>query len=84
MEIALGIFTVFALALAAPGIYRLAGDATGWLVALAPLALLLYFLTFVGSVASGEVFPVVYPWVPSLGVELAFYIDGWSLLFAIL
>jgi multicomponent Na+:H+ antiporter subunit A len=84
MEIALGILSVFALALAAPGLYRLAGDATGWLVALVPLAICVYFLTFVGSVASGEVFAVVYPWVPSLGVELAFYVDGWSLLFAVL
>jgi multicomponent Na+:H+ antiporter subunit A len=84
MELALGILSLFALALAAPGLYRLARGATGWLVALAPLSLCVYFLTFVQSVASGEVFAVVYPWVPSLDIQLAFYIDGWSLLFALL
>ena len=84
MEIALGILSVFALALAAPGIYRLAGDATGWLVAAVPLALCIYFLTFVESVGSGEVYAVAHPWVPGLDIDLAFYIDGWSLLFAVL
>lgn len=84
MELALGILSVFALALAAPVLYRFARGATGWLVALAPLSLCGYFLTFIGSVVSGEVVAVVYPWVPSLGIQLAFYIDGWSLLFALL
>ena len=85
METLLGILlAIFALALAAPGIYRVAGRATGWLLALAPLWACCYFLSFSGSVAAGEVFAIQYSWVPALGVGLGFYLDGWSLLFALL
>ena len=85
METSLGILlAIFALALAAPGIYCIAGRATGWLLALAPLSACLYFLAFTGSVAAGEAFAVHYSWVPSLGIGLTFYLDGWSLLFALL
>ncbi|HEX9786708.1 MAG TPA: proton-conducting transporter membrane subunit, partial [Candidatus Binatia bacterium] len=78
------LLSIFALALAAPGIYRIAGRATGWLLSLAPLSLCLSFLALSGGVAAGEVFAVSYSWVPALGVGLAFYLDGWSLLFALL
>ena len=78
------LLSIFALALAAPAIYRVAGRAAGWLLSLAPLSLCLSLLALTGNVAEGEVFAVSYSWVPSLGVGLAFYLDGWSLLFALL
>jgi multicomponent Na+:H+ antiporter subunit A len=85
MEIAsVLLLSIFALALAAPAIYRIGGRATGWLLSIAPLSLCLSFLALSGRVAAGEVFSVSYSWVPALGVQLAFYLDGWSLLFALL
>ena len=85
MEIASALLlSIFALALAAPAIYRIAGRATGWLLSLAPLSLCLSFLMLSGSIAAGEVLGISYSWVPALGVRLAFYLDGWSLLFALL
>jgi multicomponent Na+:H+ antiporter subunit A len=74
----------FGLALTAPWLYTLARGATGWLTALLPLGLLVYFGRFVPRVAAGEAVSVVYPWAPSLGINLSFYVDGLSLLFAFL
>lgn len=56
----------------------------GWFVALLPLALTFFFTGLIGQVAAGEVLTARYPWVPSLGVNLSFYIDGLSLVFALL
>ena len=57
---------------------------SGWLFALLPLALTLYFASLIGPVANGEIIPVSYAWVPSFGVNLSFYVDGLSLVFALL
>ena len=74
----------FALAIAAPGIVRLARGASGWLLAFLPAGLALYFARFLGSIAAGRTVVVSYPWVPDLGISLSFYLDGLSLLFALL
>jgi multicomponent Na+:H+ antiporter subunit A len=60
------------------------GGIPGWLVSLLPLALFLGFASVVGTVASGEVLRVSYPWVPALGISLSFALDGLALLFALL
>ncbi|HET9529745.1 MAG TPA: proton-conducting transporter membrane subunit, partial [Blastocatellia bacterium] len=74
----------FTLSLAAPWIYRLGRDATGWLRAILPLGLFLYFASFASRVAAGETFAVSYPWVAGLDINLSFYVDGLSLMFALL
>ena len=60
------------------------GGPNGWLIALLPLAIAVYLATLLEPIAAGEVFSVVLPWVPSLGITLSFYVDGLSLLFALL
>lgn len=74
----------YALALLAPLIHRAARGATGWLLGLLPLALTLYFVRQADAVVAGEVQAISYAWIPSLGVNLSFYLDGWALLFALL
>lgn len=56
----------------------------GWFIALLPLILTLYFAGLIGRVAAGEVITTSYAWVPSFGVNLSFYVDGLSLVFALL
>ena len=56
----------------------------GWLLALAPLAAFVHFLTQMPVVASSGVITSSLAWVPALGVELSFRLDGLSLLFALL
>jgi multicomponent Na+:H+ antiporter subunit A len=74
----------FGLASGAPWLYQRTRAATGWLLALLPLGLTLYFAGFIGRVASGATVAVGYRWAPALGVHLSFYLDGLSLLFALL
>lgn len=82
--LAAAVFAGFALAIVAPWIHRVARNASGWILAIFPLALTFYFAGFIGPVVSGRVFSFAYPWTPSLGISLSFYLDGLSLLFALL
>lgn len=74
----------FAMSIAAPWIHRLGRTMSGWLIALLPLGLTLYFASLIQSVAGGAVLLTSYPWVPSFGINLSFYVDGLSLVFALL
>lgn len=51
---------------------------------LIPLGLFVYFSTFINRIAGGEVITQTYSWVPSLGVNLGFTLDGLSLLFSLM
>lgn len=79
-----GILAVFALAALAPTLHRVTRQQSGWIFALLPAGLFVYFLSILLQLpATG---PVVFstPWIPSFGVELAFRLDGLSLLFLLL
>jgi len=43
---------------------------------------MIYFISLVPAVAGGDALRFSYAWVPGLGVNLSFRIDGLSLLFA--
>src|SRR5690606_3520379 len=49
-----------------------------------PLGLFIYFLSFIKDIASGNVITQTVEWVPSLGVNLGFTLDGLSLIFALM
>jgi multicomponent Na+:H+ antiporter subunit A len=84
MATAAAILSGFALALAAPGLCRIARGATGWILALLPLGQAVYFARLLGAIPPEGHPSVRYPWVPSLGIELSFLVDGLGLLFALL
>ena len=74
----------FAVALAAPLVHRALGDRAGWALALLPAGLFAFFAGQAGRVtAEGAVLEST-PWVPSFGVDVTLYLDGLSLLFALL
>jgi multicomponent Na+:H+ antiporter subunit A len=52
--------------------------------ALIALAAFVWFARFIGPVAGGTIPEWVVPWVPALGVEFAFRLDGLALAFALL
>jgi multicomponent Na+:H+ antiporter subunit A len=52
--------------------------------AILPLALFVFFASLLGRISSGEVVTASFPWVASLGVNLAFHVDGLALLFALI
>jgi multicomponent Na+:H+ antiporter subunit A len=47
-------------------------------------ALFVYFASLVPTIAAAEVIRVTISWIPSLGIELAFLVDGLSLTFSLL
>jgi multicomponent Na+:H+ antiporter subunit A len=49
-----------------------------------PLALFVWFCSFIPEIAAGRTITQIYPWVPELGVNLSFHLDGLSLLFALM
>ncbi len=73
---------LFALLLVFTGKY-LKGRAAV-LSALVPLGLFVYFLGFLPAVAAGEEVMHRYKWIPSMGVDLNFHLDGLSLIFALM
>ncbi|SFV35993.1 multicomponent Na+:H+ antiporter subunit A [Devosia crocina] len=83
-SIALVPIAPFVAALLAPLVHRLAGPVTGWVLALVPAALfVLLLVNFVAPMTHGETLALAIGWVPSHGLDLAFYVDGLSLIFAL-
>jgi multicomponent Na+:H+ antiporter subunit A len=76
--------SAFAAACVAPLVTKWAGRHAGRVLCLVPAALAAYFASLLPAASRGEVLEVAYPWIPSLGLGLAFTIDALSLLFALL
>ncbi|MDZ3836279.1 MAG: putative monovalent cation/H+ antiporter subunit A [Rhodospirillales bacterium] len=55
-----------------------------WLLIVAAVAAASGFASLVPTVAAGETYRLAYPWAPGIGVNLSFYVDGLSLLFALM
>lgn len=56
----------------------------GFVATLVPASLFVYFFSLTTTVSSTGAFTVSYPWVPTLGINLSFRVDGLALLFALL
>ncbi|MAS37270.1 MAG: NADH-quinone oxidoreductase subunit L [Anaerolineaceae bacterium] len=80
----IAVLSGFVLALLAPTLHRAWRGPTGWLLALGPAALFVYFASHLPAVAHGDVIREVAEWVPSLGVNLTFLMDGLSLMMALI
>lgn len=61
---------------------RLSRAACGWTVALVTAASLGLVLTQIGPVLRGETVLAFHPWIPEIGLNLSFRLDGLALLFA--
>lgn len=85
--IAILIAAAFFGALASLVILPRTGRATGFVAALLPGGLFLAFAAYLPRIADGPGLPAVtdtVSWVPSLGIDFVFRLDGFSLLFALL
>jgi multicomponent Na+:H+ antiporter subunit A len=78
------VLTGLLLAFAAPTIYRVAGKYAYIPLLFLPLGLFLYFCTWLPAVLAGEIVTEHHAWSPTLLINLDFYLDGLSLLFALL
>jgi len=77
----LTVIAAFAAATVAPAVHRTAGRYSSAVLAVLPLTLALYFIS-----QNVSDYPLLErrEWAPSLGIELAFTLDGLSRLFALL
>lgn len=75
------VFTAGALA---PWLHRRLGAWCGLVLSLVPLGATAVFAAMIPAVAGGGVVRFSRPWVPSLGLDLSFRVDGLSLLFLLL
>ncbi len=57
---------------------------SGWVFALIPLTLFVLFCFQIPAIVAQQPISETYPWVQSMGVELAFTLNGLSLLFALI
>ena len=74
----------FGAAVLAPLISRETGKAAGWILALVPAGIFVALAMMAMDVAAGQPVRLTLEWVPALGLEFAFLIDGLSLVFALL
>jgi multicomponent Na+:H+ antiporter subunit A len=84
MMLLLAILAGFLGAMLAPALVRRLGGASGWVLALLPATLTVYFASLLPYATAGTPLAASYPWVPDLGVQLSFRADGLNLLFALL
>ncbi len=56
----------------------------GWLAALFPGAIFIWLCTQITPLYHGEIRSEIYPWIPSLNLELALRLDGLTLLFGLI
>ncbi|MBA2746275.1 MAG: Na(+)/H(+) antiporter subunit A, partial [Flavisolibacter sp.] len=75
-----GFITAFLLA----GIGRFLKGKLSFLVSLLPLVLFFYFLQFIPSIGNGDRLYSSYNWIPSMGINFDFYLDGLAMIFCLL
>ncbi len=80
----IGLAGIFGLAILAPSLHRVTRDWSGWLFATLPAGFFVYVVQMLRVLPETGPIRQVTPWVPSLGLELAFRLDGLSLLFLLL
>lgn len=80
----IALISIFVVGLIAPGLYNLFREKTGWLLAILPLSVFIYFISLFPTIADGQTIIQSTDWVPIFDVQLSFYLDGLSMMFALL
>ncbi|MEM9999607.1 MAG: putative monovalent cation/H+ antiporter subunit A [Pseudomonadota bacterium] len=80
----LAFFLPFLAAFIAPAIMRGMGSQGAWVLAIVPAFLFWHWTGFIPDIAAGERATGGYPWIPSFNVNFSWFIDGLSLVFALL
>lgn len=78
------VLSSFFLAALVPLIRHFAGRWTGWVLALLPAVLFIYFASQIPSISSGLMVREQWPWFPGMNIHLGFTLDGLALMFVLL
>ena len=73
----------FVAAVLAPFIHRFAGALAGWILAIVPASIFVFLLGFAETVTGGGTVASSLQWIPAYGINLSFFLDGLSLIFAL-
>lgn len=74
----------FCMVFILPPIAKISNKLTGWVTLVVPVALFVKYLTYLPKVMHGETVYLNIKWVDHLGINLAFRLDGLSMLFVLL
>lgn len=80
----LAVLSGFIVASFVPFLGKLLRGKWSFLLTALPLCLFLYFLNFIPQVSANKAALISYEWVPSMGINFNFLVDGLSLLFALM
>ena len=80
----LAMLAPFAAAALSPVLVGRMGHNAAWILALAPALIFAHFAGFAAPIARGEVIANGFAWIPTLGVDFSWRIDGLSFTFALL
>lgn len=80
----LAVLSGFILAACLPLIGKYLKGKLAIIIAILPLALFVYFLSYISRITADELLTYNYRWVPSINVNFDFHLDGLSLLFTLL
>lgn len=74
----------FLVACLVPAIFKISKKAAGMIISLLPLSLFIYYAGFLPEVMAGKTVYETIEWIPFLGINLSFLIDGLNLTFALI
>ncbi|TGG93993.1 putative monovalent cation/H+ antiporter subunit A [Natronospirillum operosum] len=74
----------FVVAALVPWLHWLFRSHIGWVLAVLPASLTVYFASMIPAVSGGEIIFQQWAWFPGMDIHLGFTLDGLSLLFALL
>lgn len=74
----------FLFALIIPILTKLPKKFIGFATSALPLGIFIFFVTKYNLITDGVVLRESYKWIPSLGIDLSFFLDGLSLTFALI
>ncbi|WP_066248264.1 Na+/H+ antiporter subunit A [Neobacillus drentensis] len=81
----LAIISPFLLAILVPILYKLLRKVhAGWFVLPLPMLLFIYFLSYIPRTSIQQTVIKSFAWIPTLGIDFTFKVDGLGLLFALL
>jgi multicomponent Na+:H+ antiporter subunit A len=80
----IAVFAGFLLSVLVPVVHKLVPRISGMIFALLPAVLFFWFLSFLPRLVPLDGIIFSYNWIPALGIEISFLLDGLSLFFALL
>lgn len=86
MGVLISVLSGFIISALVPLIHKFAKEKIGWIIAVLPIGSFIYFFSYLPKICGEDclTFTYSYNWIPSLGIQMSFYLDGLSLLFALL